>query len=283
MNKKIALVLEGGGMRGAYTAGCLSWLIDEGIEFDAAYGISTGAVHLASYLMKNKEYLYRMSTDIIADSSIIGIKPLLREGTICGYDYLFDHHLKDVLGFEIEDIKNKLKCKAKFGVYDLGIGETVYISTEDMNMNILKACCSLPIIGKIVKEDDKEYLDGGITKMIPIEKAVEDGCSDCLIITTKPYDYIRKPAKPIVVKLMKAMYKQCPNISKDYAIRHLNYQKQIDIIKKLEESKHALYRYPTKTIDVSRLKGDKADLRELYELGRSDMEQCREEIYKLIK
>lgn len=283
MSKKIALVLEGGGMRGAYTAGCLSWLIDEGIEFDAAYGISTGAVHLTSYLMKNKDYLYRMGTDIIADSSVIGIKPLFREGAICSYNYLFDHHIKDVLNFDIADIKDKTKCDAKYGVYDLEKGETIYIPIKDINMNILKACCSLPIIGHVVKEKDKEYLDGGITKMIPIEKAVEDGCTDCLIITTKPFDYIRKPAKSFVVWIMKNLYKKCPNISRDYKIRHVNYQKQIDIIKNLEENKHALYRYPTEAINVSRLKGDKADLRKLYELGRRDMENCKEEIYKLIK
>ena len=48
--EKTGLVLEGGGMRGAYTAGALSWLIDQGIEFDASYGISTGAVHLTNFL-----------------------------------------------------------------------------------------------------------------------------------------------------------------------------------------------------------------------------------------
>lgn len=283
MSKKLSLVLEGGGMRGAYSAGCLSWLIDEGIEFDCAYGISTGAVHLTSFLMKNKDYLYSTSTKYIADKSVVGIRPFLSEGRIVGYDHLFGDILLKTLGFDIANLIGKTRTKAKYGVYDLKLGKTIYVPLKDMNMTVLKAACSLPIIGKVVKIDDHEYLDGGITKMIPIEEAIEDGCSDHLIITTKPINYIRKPAKPIVVWFMSMVYKKCPQIAKDYKNRHLNYNKQIELIKNLEESGHALYRYPTKECKVSRLGGDKAELIKLYELGRSDMEESREKIYALIK
>ena len=283
MSKKISLVLEGGGMRGAYTAGCLSWLIDEGIEFDYAYGISTGAVHLTSYLFKNKDFLHEMSTEVIAEKSVQGLPALLREGSFVAYNRMFNYYLKGKMGFDIKDVIGKTKTKAKYGVYCLNENKTIYLDLKDMNMTLLKACCSLPIIGKVVKYEDKEYLDGGITKMIPIEEAVNDGCSDHLIITTKPFDYVRKQAHPFIVKLMSWVYKKCPQISIDYANRHLNYNKQIALMKELEESGHALYRYPTKESKVSRLGGDKEELRKLYELGRSDMENSREQIYKLIK
>ena len=278
MSKKISLVLEGGGMRGAYTAGCLSWLIDEGIEFDYAYGISTGAVHLTSYLFKNKDFLHEMSTEVIAEKSVQGLPALLREGSFVAYNRMFNYYLKGKMGFDIKDVIGKTKTKAKYGVYCLNENKTIYLDLKDMNMTLLKACCSLPIIGKVVKYEDKEYLDGGITKMIPIEEAVNDGCSDHLIITTKPFDYVRKQAHPFIVKLMSWVYKKCPQISIDYANRHLNYNKQIALIKELEESGHALYRYPTKESKVSRLGGDKEELRKLYELGRSDMENSRKQI-----
>lgn len=284
MTKKISLVLEGGGMRGAYTAGCLSWLLDEGIEFDYAYGISTGAVHLTSYLMKSKDLLFNTSTDIIADKSVIGLQAFLREGHLVSYDYLFNHHLKEGLHYDIANIIGKTKTLAKYGVYDLKESKTIYIPLKDMNMTILQAACTLPIIGKITNIDGHMYLDGGITKMIPIEEAVKDGCTDHLIITTKPHDYVRKPAKGFIVWLMNLIYgRKCKQIAKDYAVRHINYNKQIELINNLESKGHALYRYPTETIDVSRLRGDKADLRRLYELGRKDMEDSREAIYKLIK
>lgn len=281
MSKKIALVLEGGGMRGAYTAGCLSWLVDNGIEFDSAYGISTGAVHLTTFLMKDVKMLYHTSTRTINDKGVIGLKPLLKEGAICSYNYLFNIKLKKELEYDIKNVYTN--CDAHYGVYDLSQGKTIYLPLKDMNMNILKACCTLPIIGHIVIEGDHEYLDGGITKMIPIEKAVEDNNTDYLIITTKPLDYIRKPAKDLVVKLMAKVYKKCPTIANDYKNRHLNYQKQIDLIKKIESTGHLFYRYPSQTIDVSRLRGKTEDLIKLYELGRKDMEDNKEAILKIIK
>ena len=283
MNKiKTSLVLEGGGMRGAYTAGALSWLIDQGIEFDHAYGISTGAVWLANYLMKLKENLYVYSVEGITDKRIVGLKPLLRCGRIVDYDFLFDHIMVEERGFDITPLK-KCKTKAYIGLYDLGIGKTEYYPIQKMSLKQLEASTSLPILGKIIEVDGKEQLDGGITDMIPIARSVEDGCNRNLIITTKPGDYERKPAKAAIVQLMKMTYPQCLNISEDYKIRHLNYQKQISMIKELVDKKEAVYVFPSRSSKVTRLGGNKEELDELFALGMSDMEARKEEIYALLK
>ena len=284
MTKKISLVLEGGGFRGAYTAGCLSWLIDEGIEFDSAYGISTGAVHLCSFLLKEKKYLFDLSTNYIADKELVGWRSLLREGRYVGYDYLFDYILPQVFHFDIERVI-KTDKKAKIGVYDLDKGTTEFYDVQDIDlkMDLLKGACTLPIIGRVVKHDGKELLDGGITKMIPIEESIKDNNDLHLVITTKPKDYVRKEASWFIKFLMKLNYLNHPSVAKDYAIRHLNYNNQIKIIKDLEKDNKALYFYPSKSIPVNRLNGDKDKLIELYNLGRLDMEDRREEIYHFIQ
>lgn len=279
---KTSLVLEGGGLRGAYTAGALSYLIDNDINFDNAYAISTGAVYLVNFLMKSKENLYDFSTDKITDKRIVGIRPLLHCGRIVDYDFLFDHILPEELNFNIDDLKN-INTNAYIGLYDLKQGKTDYYPVNDLSMQGLKASTSLPIIGKIVKHEGKELLDGGITDMIPIQKALDDGCDRNLVITTKPAGYVRKPAKKVVVKLMEKVYPQCENISKDYSIRHINYNKQIELIKKLEEDNTATFVYPSKDSKVSRLSGSKQDLIELYNLGYADMEKRKEEIFNLFK
>jgi len=279
---KTSLVLEGGGMRGAYTAGCLSWLIDEGITFDNHYGISTGALHLCSYLKGDKKDLHELSTKYICDKSSIGFRSLFREGRLVSYDHLFDDSLEKMYGYDFESIKKSEK-NAKIGVYDLAEEKTVYISTKNITKDYLKAACSLPIIGKIVNIDNREYLDGGITEMIPISEAINDDNDRFLIIATKPSDYVRKPANKIVVFLMKMLYPNCHRISIDYSIRHLNYQKQIDIINELKNKKQALYFCPSESVKVSRLNGDPKTLSYLYELGRKDMEKRKQEIYALFK
>ena len=279
---KTSLVLEGGGLRGAYTAGALSWLIDQGIKFDHAYGISTGAVWLANYLMKSKKNLYDYSVEGITDKRIIGLKALLRCGRIVDYDFLFDHIMVEERDFDISPLK-KCRTKAYIGLYDLGIGKTEYYPIQEMNLQQLKASTSLPILGKIIKDNGKELLDGGITDMIPIAQSIADGCNRNLIITTKPGDYERKPAKAAVIQLMKMTYPQCTNISEDYRIRHLNYQKQISMIKELVDKKEAVYVFPSKSSNVTRLGGKREDLDELVRLGRDDMEARREEILALLK
>lgn len=283
MTKKISLVLEGGGFRGAYTAGCLSWLIDEGIEFDNAYGISTGAVHLCSFLLKEKEYLFDLATNYICDKQLVGWRSVLREGRIVGYDYLFEHILPEVFHFDIQRV---IKCKqnAKIGIYDLKKGYTEFerVQNIDLKMDLLKGACTLPILGRVVNYQGRELLDGGITKMIPIEESVKDGNDFHLVITTKPRDFVRKEASWVIKFLMKFNYLNRPCVEKDYAVRHINYNKQIDIIKKLEKEKKALYFYPTESVPVNRLNGDKENLIKLYELGRKDMEARRKEIYQFL-
>ena len=277
---KTSLVLEGGGMRGAYTAGALSWLIDHDIEFDASYGISTGAVHLANFLMKSKEDLFDFSVRRITDPRIVGLRPLLHCGRIVDYDYLFDHIMTKECGFDISPLKD---CREGFiGLYVLSKGKTIYYPTREISMKQLEASTSLPILGKIVTENGEELLDGGITDMIPIRQAIADQCNRHLIITTKPGDYERKPAKPAIVWLMKVTYPQCENISKDYEIRHLNYQDQIARIRQLEEKKEAVYVYPSKSSNVTRLGGSEEELSELFQLGYDDMENRKEAIFALL-
>ncbi len=278
---KTSLVLEGGGLRGAYTAGALSWLVDHDIEFDASYGISTGAVHLVNFLMKSKEDLFDFSVHKITDPRIIGLRPLLHCGRIVDYDFLFGHILTEECGFDISPLKG---CREGFiGLYVLSEGRTIYYPTGEITMKQLEASTSLPILGKIICENGVEFLDGGITDMIPIRQAMADGCNRHLIITTKPGNFERKPANPFVVWLMKVTYPQCENISKDYKIRHLNYQDQITQIRKLEEKREAVYVYPSKQSNVTRLGGSEEELSELFKLGYDDMENRKETIFELLE
>ena len=279
---RTSLVLEGGGMRGAYTAGALSWLIDQGIEFDNAYAISTGAVYLTNYLMKSKEDLFSFSVEGIADKRVIGIRALLHSGRIVDYETLFQHIMPEEYHYDMTPLKD-CKTHAYIGLYDLKVGKTEYHPVQNIGLDELQASTSLPIIGKIVEHDGRQILDGGITDMIPIEQSVKDGCERHLIITTKPADYVRKPAKKPIVDLMKMTYPQCPQISKDYAVRHLNYRKQIDLIKGLQDEGKAIYLFPSRGSKVTRLGGKREDLVDLYELGYSDMEARKDEILAMFR
>lgn len=170
------------------------------------------------------------------------------------------------------------------GAYDLKEGKTIYFKGRelDKHLDIIHGACALPVASAVVEAEGHRLLDGGITKMIPIERAVEQGCNKCLVITTKPKDYVRKPSSKIVCWLMKKMYKECPQVSEDYKIRHINYYKQREIIDHMVSENNAVNIYPSKTVKVSRWKGDAVNCKILYDLGYSDMEERKGEIYQLL-
>ena len=277
---KTSVVLEGGGMRGAFTAGALSWLIDHNIEPDNAYGISSGAVHLCSYLKKSKKDLEEFSTIWINSDGVVGIKPFLKCGRIVDYYYMFEDLLPKQLSFTLDGVRD-CKTDGYIGIYELEQGKTVYHSLREVDMKELQAACTLPLIGKLVEYHGRHMMDGGITDMIPIEQAIKDGCNRNLVISTKPATYVRKPAMGIVVESMRINYPKWPSVADDYKVRHLNFAKQINEIKEEEEKGQAVYIYPTKESNVTRLGGSREELQELYDLGYADMEARKEEIFKL--
>ncbi len=281
---KTGLVLEGGGMRGAYTAGALTWLIDHDVSFYYGAGISSGAVYLCAFEEKRKDILYHLSCNYTTDKDCVGIRALQREGYYVGYRKLMKHYLKDTDHMTVQPLKDR-HANIEIGVYDLEQGKTIWFTPDDMDedLELLRAACSLPIISETVEYRGKKLLDGGITKMIPIERAVEKECDRYFIITTKPADYVRKPGPKAVNLLMRTMYRDYPQVAKDYAVRHLNYYKQIDIINELTFEGKAMHMRPSQTIKVSRFSGDPEKLRQLYELGIHDMEEKKEEILAFIK
>ena len=280
---RIGLVLEGGGMRGAYTAGALAWLNDHNITFDYNVGISSGAVYLVCYLLKNKEAAYNMAINYAADKENVGIRAIFKEGYYVAYKHLFDECLKKKEHLSITPLKEEA-VDMELGCYDLEQGRTVYFNANELDEDLvlLRAACSLPIVSETVEFKGRKLIDGGMTKMIPIERSIERGCTKHFIITTKPADYVRKEASGFMKWLMKQWYKDYPQEYNDYAIRHLNYNKQMDIIQGLvDEGKGYMVR-PSRSIKVSRFSGDKENLIELYQLGYDDMEAQKEEIGKFL-
>lgn len=279
MSEKYGLVLEGGGIRGAYTAGALSWLAEQGITFEYNVGISTGAAYLALHMSGETEIARRMSTGFAVDPQNVGLKALLHCGRFVDGERIFHHYLKEVQGFRTEKLRASELCM-ETGVYDLEQEKTVYYSNRDMDddMVLIRAGCSLPIASEVVEFKGHKLLDGGITQMIPIERALEQGCTRCLIITTKPAGFVRKPASRFVCFLMRIAFRKYPSILRDYKVRHLNYYKQMSLIRSLVDSGKALQIAPSSLIKVNRFKGDLEKCQLMYRMGYEDMQARKEEI-----
>ncbi len=283
MSDKIGLVLEGGGVRGAFTAGACKWLIDNNINVDYSVGVSSGSIYQACYELRDADVLKRISCKYACADDNVGLKALLKEGYYVAYKKMFRDDLYGKEHFSIRKLREENR-NMEIGCYDLDLGKTIYFGAKDLDdeLELLRATCSLPVAAAIVDYEGHHLLDGGITQMIPIERALEQNCTKNLIITTKPKDYVRKPASLFVKILMRLIYSKYPCVLRDYKVRHLNYYKQIEEINQQIEAKKAIMIYPTRTIKVSRWKGDPEKCEELFDLGYQDMEARREEIMKFM-
>jgi len=283
MKEKIGLVLEGGGLRGAYTAGCLKWFLEHDISFDYAVAISATALHLTTFAQKNIKGLHDLSVDWVADPRNIGFKTFLREGQPVGYDFVFDYVLKKEVPIDVEKIRNSTQ-KIAFGVYEMDTDRQLWIENQqlDDNFRLLKASCVLPIGGRSIKFNGHKYIDGGVRSMMPIFQSVEVGMDKHLCITTKHESYIRKPNSAFVSFLISILYWRYPEMVKAIKDRVNVYYKEMGKIDELVKQGSGLLMRPSKLFNVSRLSADMKDLESLFELGYQDCESRKSEILEFV-
>ncbi|WP_329383228.1 patatin family protein [Anaerofustis butyriciformans] len=278
---KGGLVLEGGGMRGVYTAGVLDFFIDKDIYFENTYGVSAGICHACSYLAKQRDRAYRVNVDYLDDKRYASFYSLVTTGDYFGVKMVY------------EDIPNKLYPfdKKTFEEYEgnlysvvtnMKTGEAEYIKLKDMDKDIIyvRASSSLPLLSRIVKVDGKEYLDGGIADSIPIEKAIKDGNEKNVVVLTQPNGYRKEKNK--LLPVMKIKYKKYPNFINSMANRHINYNNSLDKIKEEEEKGNVFVIRPSESLDITRLEKNKYKLEALYNLGYNDAKKAYNKLLNFI-
>lgn len=281
---KKGLVLEGGGLRGAYTAGALAWFLKEEIHFDYNVGISAGAQHLCNYLTGDVDYLKDISVTIGPRELKKGLKPLLTEGNLVSYDYLFDYILKEVAPLDLDKVKSS-KVESEIGLFDLEAGKTIWVNTKDIGEDYLelKAASTIPLAGKPVVINGKKFVDAGAAYMIPIERSLEKKMDKHIVITTKPSSYVRKPTNfstNFYFFLFYNKYKEFRQLIKN---RSDIYYRQKGVVDKLEKDGLALEIYPSKSFDIGRFGGDESQLEDLFQTGFDDCEKRRKEIYEFLE
>lgn len=282
--KKTGLVLEGGGMRGAYTAGALAWLLEHDVKFDYGVGISAGALHLCNFMMKDAKMLYDLSVKYTADSHNVGLYPLFHERSYVGYDFLFEDVLKKRAKLDLSALQNN-KTDMEIGVYDLNVCKTIWVNQHELDADLvlLKAACTLPLAGKIVPYKNRKYIDGGITTMVPIKRSIINDCKKHFVIITKDESYVRKPSGKLMAIALKGVYHKYPKLQQDMAKRSEVYYEEMGIVEKLVSTKEAFLLRPTQDYGVKRFSGDEKQLEALYHLGYDDCEARKAEILNFMK
>lgn len=279
--QNVGLILEGGGMRGSYTAGVLDFFLNKNIHFQYIIGVSAGACNAMSYISKQKGRNIKVSMDYIGDKRYIGLRNYIKEGSIFGMNFIFNEIPKKYIPFDFDTFDNST-CKFLIGTTDCKTGEAIYFNKNDIteNMEVIKASSSLPLISPILKYKNYELLDGGISDSIPILKAMEDGIEKNIIILTRNKDYRKSPNK--LYRIIKLKYKKYPNLVKSIKNRYKKYNETLALIEKLEKEGKVFVLRPSKPIRVSRLETHSENLLELFNNGYEDAENNYEKMMKFL-
>lgn len=272
-NHNIGLVIEGGGMRGVYTAGVLDAFMDENIKYPYVIGVSAGANNGCSFVSKQRERSKRINLDWSKDKRFLGLTNLLKEGSYFGMDFLFDTLPNELETFDYETFYNS-KVVFKVGVTQCETGRSVYFKPEDFPPNyfvnkVLRASSSIPIISKTVEINGQKYLDGGISDPIPIEKSIEDGNAYNVIILTRNEDYTKhiKKLDYLLTNIFLCRYPKLVDTIKRRAENYNNCLKKIDSLKK----NGSVYVFrPKKQLVVNSLDKDSLKLKALYDQGYNE-------------
>lgn len=271
------LVLEGGGMKGVYTAGVLDFFLDKGIDFSAIYGVSAGACHMCSYMSKQRGRALAVNIDYLGDKNYCSVYSLLTTGDLFNANMCYSL-IPDYLNPYDHEAFEKYEGRAYSVVTNIVTGRPEYLPITDLRKDIVKirASASLPMVSRNVEIDGKLYLDGGISDAIPLQKSIIDGNRKNVVIMTKEMGYVRKPATQL--PLIKAKYFKFPKVHELMRDRHINYNRQLAYIERQVQNGQAFVIRPKKVSDVGRVEKDVTKLKKLYQEGYNDAAACYEEL-----
>ena len=265
---KVGLVLEGGAMRGMYTAGVLDVFLDNNIEVDGIIGVSAGVLFGVNYLSKQKGRVIRYNKKYCKDKRYMGMHSLITTGNIINKEFSF-YELPFKLDIFDEETYSKSNTDFYAVITNINTGKAEYkkIINATIQVDELRASGSMPYVSKAVKINDDYYLDGALADSIPVLKAKEMGFDKIIVVLTKPLNYRKKKNNTLITKLF---YKKYPKLIKAINNRYKNYNETLDIIKKLESNHEIFVFRPSKDLKIKRVEKDINKLQEMYDLGTND-------------
>ena len=250
---KKGLVLEGGAMRGLFSAGVMDVLMERGVAFDGIIGVSAGAAFGCNYKSGQIGRVLRYNTRFCGDKRYSGMGSLLKTGNLFNTEFVV--------------------CT------DVDTGEPVYhayTGFEDHGFEWIRASASLPLIAQIVEIDGQKLLDGGIADSIPFGYFESIGYDRNVVVLTRPLGYRKE--KNRLLPLLRKKYRQHPALVQALEDRHERYNRELEELAAKEERGLVFVLRPDRPLPVRKAEKNPEKLREAYDMGRKAAEQAFERL-----
>ena len=279
---KTGLVLEGGGMRGLFTAGILDVLMENNVTFDGVVGVSAGATFGCNFISHQIGRTLRYNMSQRKNPKYMGIRSLIKTGDYVGGEYAY-HVLPTKL--DVFDFEAFEKNPTEFHVVTTNVrtGEAIYHRIDKVDytgMEWIRASASMPIISRPVAIGDYEMLDGGIADSIPLRYFESEGFKRNIVILTQPKGFKKKLTK--LMPVFKATMRKYPAIIEGMSKRHLMYNRELDYISQQQMAGKCLVICPSATLPIGRTSLNAKKMQHVYDMGRKAGEDNLEAIKKFI-
>ena len=263
---KIGLVLEGGGMRGLFSAGVLDALLDlKELSVNGIVGVSSGALFGVNYVSKQKERAVRYNKKYADDKRYMGLHSWITTGNAVNKDFAFYE-----LPYKLDVFDNETFKKAETDFYvvmtNVESGKPEYVLIEDAfaQMEYLRATSALPFASKIIEINGKKYLDGGISDSIPIDFCESLGYDKIIAVLTRPEGTYKEDKLGFLYKLV---YRKYPNLVKSLLNMATDYEKVLTKIKDLENKGKIFVVRPPEVLKIGRLEKNRDKIQKVYDTG----------------
>ncbi len=270
---KRGLVMEGGGMRGMFTAGVTDVLMEHGICFDGGIGTSAGAVFGCNYKSCQPGRVIRYNMKYCADPRYGSLRNWLMTGDLYSKEFAYG-----AVPYVLDPFDTKTYQENPMEFYvvctDVETGRPFYKKCETgdpHDVEYMRASSSMPLVSRVVEIDGHRLLDGGISDSIPLKKFISLGYDRNVVILTQPEGYRKRRGKAAALSgaVSAAALRQYPKTAFAMRVRHLMYNQNVQYVREEEKKGRALIIQPDAPLRISRACRDASELLRVYRLGRS--------------
>lgn len=270
---KTGLVMEGGAMRGMFTCGVMDVMLENGITFDGAVGVSAGAVLGCNYKSKQIGRGFRYSKKYCKDYRYGSWKSYRKTGDLYDVEFCYKTLPSELDVFDRDTFSGN-PMEFYVTTTDVKTGKAIYhkcIDGGSEDIEWFRASASMPIVSRIVEIGDNKLLDGGIADSIPIRFMQENGYDRNVIILTQPADYVKRKNKLMPVARVKL--RKYPELIKSMADRHFRYNETTRYIREQEDRGFVYVIRPPKALEIGSMEDKPEELERVYKIGRETGEK----------
>lgn len=276
------LVLEGGALRGLFSAGVMDVMMENGIDFDGLVGVSAGAAFGCNYKSRQPGRVIRYNKRFAKDWRYCSLRSWITTGDI--FNGKFDYHeIPDKLDkfdtetFDVNPMEFYAVCT------DLETGKPIYklLMKHGYDCNEwIRASASMPVVSKIIELDGQKVLDGGISDSIPLKFFETKGFNRNVVVLTQPNGYVKKPNS--MLPLFRLQLHKYPKFLEAAANRHIMYNEELAYISQREKEGKVFVIRPKRILPIKHLTHNTSLMQEVYEEGRANMEERIDELKEFL-